>query len=94
MYGKSACPVLCRDRGTTEGMAEILWHRRGNLAANGENKRRPVATGGPDLLDINQFFREGCMSMIRLRMKLRRDTLGYCKKPIVTFVPRNTEKLK
>ena len=52
MYGKSACPVLCRDRGTTEGMAEILWHRRGNLAANGENKRRPVATGGPDLLDI------------------------------------------
>jgi hypothetical protein len=28
MYGKSACPVLCRDRGTTEGMAEILWHRR------------------------------------------------------------------
>ncbi len=28
MYGKSACPVLLRDRGTTKGMAEILWHRR------------------------------------------------------------------
>jgi len=28
MYGKSACPVLRRDRGTTEGMVEILWHRR------------------------------------------------------------------
>jgi hypothetical protein len=28
MYGKSACTVPLRDRGTTEGMAEILWHRR------------------------------------------------------------------
>ncbi len=28
MYGKSACTVPLRDRGTTEGMVEILWHRR------------------------------------------------------------------
>ena len=28
MYGKSACTVLLRDRGTTEGTAEMMWHRR------------------------------------------------------------------
>jgi len=44
------------------------------------------------------------MSMIRLRMKLRRDKsavakamadrLGYCKKPIMTLILRNTEKMQ
>jgi len=34
-------------------MVEILWHRRGNQAANGENKPQPVISGETGLLDSN-----------------------------------------
>jgi hypothetical protein len=32
-------------------MVEILWHRRGNQAANGENKPQPVISGETGLLE-------------------------------------------
>ena len=51
MYGKSACPVLRGAGVQLEYGRDIVAPPR-KQAANGENKRRPVAPGDSRLLEV------------------------------------------